>query len=83
MLIHLHIDIKWKKEWFPSIPIRSWKRNSDRRQFLDEIKSQFQIEAPSDWGKITTNDIQKAGGSAILKYYKGSLFRCLQSVYPG
>lgn len=56
----------------------------NRKQFLEEVKTKFQIKKPSDWGKLSTQQFIKAGGATLLtKYYDDSLFKCLQSVYDG
>jgi hypothetical protein len=35
-----------------------------------------------DWYEVTTEDIRKNGGAAVLFYYNGSPSSALQSVYP-
>lgn len=47
------------------------------------MKINFSIEKPSDWGRVTTQDIKNAGGISLLTYYKGSLLSCLRAVYRG
>lgn len=60
-----------------------WSVKHNRIQFLEQIRSTFDIEYPSDWGKVTAKDIKKSGGSSLLSYSNNSLFQCLKSVYPG
>lgn len=56
----------------------------NRRAFLDDVKMKYQIKEPSEWGKITIQDIRELGGGSFLSYYyNNSMFRCLTSVYPG
>lgn len=79
-------EVQWKKEWFPTaaiLPKSYWTSPQNRREFLGKIKVKFGIKEPKDWGKIRIQDIKQMGGVSLLKYYKGSLFRCLQSVYKG
>lgn len=73
----------WKPEWWKTRPIGYWTVKENQKKFLDEIKMRFQIKSPSDWGKLKIKDIRNAGGNSILKHYKGSLYRCVQFVYPG
>lgn len=57
---------------------------NDTRKFLDSVAIKLNIKTASDWGKVTRDRFFKVGGSSqLLKYYKGSLFSCLQSVYTG
>lgn len=61
----------------------SWKIAENRKQFMDTIALHLNIQKPSDWGKITSSRIFELGGVTMLKnYYKGSLFACLQTLYP-
>ena len=41
------------------------------------------IKEPNEWGKYSYNTIVKCGGNFILKYYGGSLFLALKSIFPG
>lgn len=58
-----------------------WMSHPNRRNFFDKMIQNFKITVPSDWGKITTKQLEEAGGKTLLQYFDGSLFKCLQSVY--
>lgn len=62
---------------------RSWNTIESHRNFLEKLKVKFQIREPSDWGKVTIQDINAHGGASLLKYYQSSLFKCLQSIFTG
>lgn len=70
-------------EWFPTLPPNYWKNMNNKRKFLERMKRKFEIEKPEDWGKVTIWKITRAGGRALLKINKNSLFMTLKSVYPG
>lgn len=55
----------------------------NRENFLQELASKFKILKPSDWGKITNQEICSAGGKSLLRNYNNSLFSCLQSTFKG
>jgi hypothetical protein len=79
-------DTNWKREWFSNIdklPNSYWKSMENRRNFLDEIAKKLSINTPSDWGNVPIWRFYGLGGSSILNYYNGSLFKCLQSIYKG
>lgn len=82
-----NVEIDWKKEWFPShasFPHNYWKSLKNQRKFLEEMKIKFHIRQPRDWGKIITRHFNEMGGASLLpRYYNGSLFNCLKSVYKG
>lgn len=75
-------DIHWKEEWF-DIPKSYWGSIDNSKNFLDKVAKQLSIQAPSDWGKVTSWRLCELGGRSLLNYYNGSLFACLQSVYKG
>lgn len=57
-----------------SIPIQ--------REYMESIATKFHIKKPSDWGKITVNEVGE-DGRYILSRYNGSMFKTLSSIYPG
>lgn len=79
------VDIEWRREWFPRIPIgaKFWMSLENRRKFLDEIKLNFDIKQPSDWGKLTYKDFINTGGRTLLGYYDHSFYKCLTTIYSG
>lgn len=78
--LKLTSEIEWKKEWFAY----TQKNENKHRKFLDLFAKQFNIEKPSDWGKITALQVKLEPGASFLhNKYKGSLFRALQHLYPG
>lgn len=83
LLIHA-LEIEWKKEWFSKVPNSYWKSMENRKMLMDQIAKKLNIKNPSDWGKVTQNCIYELGGCSLLtRYYNGSLFACLQSIYQG
>lgn len=76
-------DIKWKREWFIKLPNSYWKSMENRKKFLDEVALKLNINSPKDWGKVTQHLCNELGGSGLLRYYNGSIFACVQSIYKG
>lgn len=54
-----------------------------RRNFLEQFAKQMNIAKPSDWGKVGYETLANSGGSSILVYYDGSIFRMLKDIFPG
>lgn len=77
------IDINWKVDWFAGHPKSYWNSIDNCRIFLDEVAHKRNIKKPSDWGKITQEEIIDLGGRSFLAQYSGSLIAGLQSVYKG
>lgn len=51
---------------------------------MDDIATKLNIKKPSDWGKLTLQQIHQFGGASLLNtYYNDSIFACLQSIYTG
>lgn len=49
---------------------------------MQEFAVNHNIEIPTDWAKVDARSFFRNGGSPILKRY-GSIFRALQSIFPG
>lgn len=79
---NLHKGTEWKRTWF-MFPAMYWNSMENCRKYLDDVKSMLAIKEPMEWGKVTVRQIHALGGGTLLTLYKGSLFRCLQSVYKG
>lgn len=68
-------------EWFPNVQMNQVK---NIKHVLEEIKSKYDIKEPRDWGKFSTKELKKTSAFSIInRYYKGSLFHCLRTNYPG
>lgn len=79
-------EIEWKKEWFLNRTPNSlghWKSKQNQRIFFDNLKTKLCIHKPSDWGKVTRDQISAYGGRALLNHFHGSLKRALKEIYPG
>lgn len=74
----------WDSSWFQvkTIPAGYWKEEKNQRKFLEKLALVKGIKHPRDWANITTKDLLQEGGIQLVKKY-GSLFRCLEKVYPG
>ncbi len=79
----------------PSVPHNHWKNITNQQAFLESFASKYSImidlsllthsyiKNPRDWYFVLTNEVKKNGGAGLLQnYYKGSLIRALQAVYP-
>lgn len=62
---------------------RKFSTTENRRKYLDEIALKLNINNPSDWGKISTRELRRAGGASLLNCYNNSIFETLQSIYEG
>ena len=46
------------------------------------LESRFRINAPRDWYKIKTSDVQTSEGADLLKRYNNSMKSMLEAFYP-
>lgn len=53
------------------------------REFLDKVAANLGITRPSDWNKISNEDVIKQGGQKILSEYGNSLRKALENSFPG
>lgn len=65
------------------LPHSHWNSSENQRLFLEKIKKRFNIQEPTDWGKVSVRELKNAGGESILRRYQSSLLNCLKSVYGG
>lgn len=68
-------------QWFDSPTI--WNSVQNQRNFLEEIARKYEINSPHEWAKVSSNIIKERGGNAILLRHQGSLFKALQTIFPG
>jgi len=68
--------------------MKSWKtfctRIENRRRILDQIASELGICKLEDWYRVKVRDVRQGRtmGAVLLKYYKGSLRKCLEELHP-
>jgi hypothetical protein len=63
---------------------KSWSTIEYQRKFLDDLGKQLGFKQMDDWYKITFQQIERHGGSALLhKYYRSpsKVIRCIYSEY--
>lgn len=84
--IHNILEVEWKQEWFriSSRPkTNTWTSLEARQKFLERMALKFNIQKPSDWGKIQYNHIRGYGGSGLIRKYNNSVYQMLVDVFPG
>lgn len=83
-LIYFHKEKEWNSSWFLSKttqPRGYWSTHDNQRTFLNSLARELNLNHPSDWGKLQTNDIFSRGGKSIFYYYK-TLYEALKTLYP-
>lgn len=76
--------IEWKPEWFSLTSFRGhWRQQENQKEFLNSIAKKLNVQKPSDWGNISKSQINKSGGSSLLKHYGESIPKMLKSIFPG
>ncbi len=49
---------------------------------MDKLAATLGIKQPRDWYYVSIKQFNQHGGRGMLEYYRGSLTRALQAVYP-
>jgi len=62
-------------------PHKYWTSLQNQRNFLDKVKTKYNITKPSDWSAITYKMIESEGGKSLFRQYS-SLYVALKTVYP-
>lgn len=73
----------WNSEWMATKPHGYWADKNNQREFLGEVGRRLGVKSPKDWGKVTNQQLIMNGASSLLNKYQGSLWRTLNSIYPG
>lgn len=72
------------KRSIPRFPKSYFHSTKNQKNFMDMVASKLQIKTPSDWGKVTVQQVHEhGGGSLVSNYYNSSLFTTLQTIYKG
>lgn len=66
----------------PRRPQGYWGVAENRRRFLEEVRKEEAIGEAREWCKVTTRDIRRHGGQALLNYHNGSLRAALAEAFP-
>ena len=64
------------------VPYGHWKSAENRRDFLDTIAEQHNVQRDEDWSRVTFYHVRDAGGAGLLKRYGNSLYELLRDTYP-
>jgi hypothetical protein len=93
----IYPEKKWLPWLFDKVPQGYWEDTANQLSFLDWISQRLEVKSQEDWYKIKTSgihgdnmsitigyvvDIEKLGGTTLLRYYNGSLIKALQTLYP-
>lgn len=78
-----HTWLEWK---FPVVPTNFWVSPQNQRRFLDWALAELAPAGSgadlSGWYGISTDDVIRLGGGALLGYHKWSLFLALSALFP-
>ena len=81
-LVEVYADYEWQLWRFESPPRSYWEDPLKHRQYFDWFAQEFKIEAPTDWFRVTTTEVETSGGGGLLFQFQQSLTRALLSTYP-
>lgn len=67
---------------FIKYPLDYWDDFANQRAFIETATRRLNIKQPSDWYKISHQDLNNLGGRTLLKKYKDSRVALLSSLLP-
>jgi len=82
-LIKLYPELNLKQERFRYFAGNPWKSDLSRREFFDAFakSKNFGPLDAAKWSSINKKQVENAGGTDVLKFYKGSLVTALTQLY--
>jgi hypothetical protein len=63
-------------------PPHYWEDAAHRRKYILWFESQFNIQSPEQWYKITHDNLKENFGAGILTHYNHSMLKLVQEAYP-
>lgn len=79
----MELEVQWNDEWFYKRSKGYWKNKENQRKWLEQFAAKMKIRGPKEWGKLTQEQIELAGGISLLSEFKFSIFSMLSSSFPG
>eukprot|EP01128_Nolandella_sp_AFSM9_P010607 TRINITY_DN7365_c0_g1_i1.p1 TRINITY_DN7365_c0_g1~~TRINITY_DN7365_c0_g1_i1.p1 ORF type:complete len:309 (+),score=42.29 TRINITY_DN7365_c0_g1_i1:27-953(+) len=71
----------WVPHKFPRTPKGYWNDLKNQEAFLKDLGDSLSVNFPKGWYQVTSETIQRYGGSGLLKRY-GTRYNLLRAVYP-
>jgi hypothetical protein len=76
-------EFKWLEFLVRPCPRSYWRKKSNHKKVMDWIAEKLDIQMQQDWYDVTGLQVKQLGAKVLInKYYSGSLFSALQSIYP-
>ncbi len=76
-------EFDWKPWLFRRVPADYWSDPANRRSYLAWLGDHLGFRRPSDWHKLTIEDVKRTGGASVFKQvYRGRLASVLSERYP-
>lgn len=72
----------WDLSKFEHIQKGFWSNIQNQREFFDQLGQKLQIREPEDWLQLRVADVNKMGGSGLLKHHHYKLKDALCKIYP-
>lgn len=63
------------------VPNGYWEKKENKRAFLERLAASKGVKKPSDWQKITLDDVRDCGGGGLLQQYNSSIHAALRDAF--
>jgi hypothetical protein len=82
-LAAVYPEQQWRPWLFDKLPGGFWNDTKNQRDYVDWAAEQLNVKNFDDWYRVAATDLLSIRGSKWLnRYYSGSVFDLLMSVYP-
>ena len=79
----IYPEYEWLEWRFTQTAKKYFDSFDNRKQFAEYLKEKLNYKTKKDWCKLSTELIQKYGGSGMLyTYYDNSIYKFLNDIYP-
>jgi hypothetical protein len=82
-LVAVYPQYPWKPWLFDKVPQGYWEDIGNRKEYFAYIREKY-IKSEEDWYNLRVSEInERQLKSLLMSYYKNSLSRALQDLFPG
>eukprot|EP01118_Nematostelium_gracile_P005548 TRINITY_DN1762_c0_g1_i1.p1 TRINITY_DN1762_c0_g1~~TRINITY_DN1762_c0_g1_i1.p1 ORF type:complete len:516 (-),score=96.38 TRINITY_DN1762_c0_g1_i1:23-1516(-) len=82
MITSILTEHNWNLQMFRRKPKQNWDDTQLLQKLIDHLSKELQITRMEDWYQVSSIQIRKKGGGALLQRYQSSPAKMLTSLFP-
>eukprot|EP01118_Nematostelium_gracile_P008012 TRINITY_DN262_c0_g2_i2.p1 TRINITY_DN262_c0_g2~~TRINITY_DN262_c0_g2_i2.p1 ORF type:complete len:151 (-),score=29.45 TRINITY_DN262_c0_g2_i2:56-508(-) len=82
LIVSVFPEHKWNLLHFHKAPRGTHHDGTLQREIMDNIARELNIKKMQEWYHVTARQIDEKGGAILLKKYRGSIYKLINSSFP-